>query len=132
MPYRYRNVLTRCERLRGTRLLLSISTVQPKFFRPRSVPFAIKEAVGKEIERLERAGILEKVDHSEWAAPIVPVPKKDGKIRICGDYKVTINPYLKSRSASTTYSRRNLCHLGRRQAIHKIRSIASLSTNSIG
>ena len=66
-----------------------------KFFRPRSVPFAIKEAVGKEIERLERAGILEKADHSEWAAPIVPVPKKDGKIRICGDYKVTINPYLK-------------------------------------
>ena len=69
--------------------------VQPKFFRLRSVPFAIKEAVGKEIERLEKAGILEKVDHSEWAVPIVPVPKKDGKIRICGDYKVTINPYLK-------------------------------------
>ena len=31
---------------------------------------------------------------SDWAAPIVPVPKSDGGIRICGDYKVTINPAL--------------------------------------
>lgn len=35
-----------------------------------------------------------KVTHSEWAAPIVTVPKKDGSYHICGDYKVTINPAL--------------------------------------
>ena len=43
---------------------------------------------------MEAEGIIEKVNYSKWAAPIVVVPKKDGKFRICGDYKVTINPAL--------------------------------------
>ena len=34
------------------------------------------------------------MDHSELAAPIVPVLKSDGAVHICGDYKVTINPSL--------------------------------------
>ena len=65
----------------------------PKFFKPRTIPFAIKVAVGKELDRLEQ-GIIRKVDHSEWAAPIVVVAKKDGRFRLCGDYKVTINQAL--------------------------------------
>ena len=66
----------------------------PKFFKPRPIPFAIKGTIGAELDRLEKDGILEKVSHSDWASPIVTVPKKDGKYRICGDYKVTINQAL--------------------------------------
>ena len=66
----------------------------PVFHRPRPIPFAIRKAVEDELTSLVNAGILEKVDHSEWAAPIVPVPKRDGRFRICGDYKVTISPHL--------------------------------------
>ena len=66
----------------------------PRFFKPRQVPFAIKAAIGEELDRLEQQGIIEKVSHSEWAAPIVAVPKKDGRFRICGDYKVTVNQAL--------------------------------------
>jgi len=58
---------------------------QPKFFRPRPVPFALKEAIELELDRLTKAGIIEKVDHSDWAAPVVPVPKGDGQLRLCGD-----------------------------------------------
>jgi len=67
---------------------------RPIFHRPRPVPFANKGTLEGELKRLESAGIIEKVSHSDWEAPIVTVPKGDGKLRICGDYKVTINPYL--------------------------------------
>ena len=68
--------------------------VQPKFCKARTVPYSLRPAVEQELERLEASGILEPVSHSEWAAPIVVVPKKDGKYRICGDYKVTVNQAL--------------------------------------
>ena len=66
----------------------------PKFCKARTVPFALKEAIEQELNRLEQDGIIEKVSYSPWVAPIVPVPKGDGHIRLCGDYKVTINSML--------------------------------------
>ena len=66
----------------------------PKFCKARTVPFAIKAAIEAELDQLESAGIITKVSHSDWAAPIVPVPKKNGRYRICGDYKITINQAL--------------------------------------
>ena len=53
--------------------------VKPCFFKPQPVPFVIKDAVGKELDNLEWQGILRKVRNSDWVAPIVAVPKKDGK-----------------------------------------------------
>ena len=41
----------------------------PRFFKPRPVLFAIKEAIGQELDRREQQGIIEKAAHSEWAAP---------------------------------------------------------------
>uniref|UniRef100_A0AAV2KXD0 ribonuclease H n=1 Tax=Knipowitschia caucasica TaxID=637954 RepID=A0AAV2KXD0_KNICA len=63
----------------------------PKFHKARVLPFAMKEKVDKELERLEKDGVISLVKHSEWAAPVVPVTKKDGGLRLCGDYKVTVN-----------------------------------------
>ncbi|XP_042147460.1 uncharacterized protein K02A2.6-like [Ixodes scapularis] len=70
-------------------------TAQPKFFKPRPVPFALLPKVDEALDKLIRQGILEPVRHSSWATPIVPVVKKDGTVRICGDYKSTVNPVVR-------------------------------------
>ena len=67
---------------------------QPRFCKARPVPFVIKEDVGRELDRLESDGVIQKIPHSQWASPIVPVPKSDGSYRLCGDYKQTLNPEL--------------------------------------
>ena len=38
--------------------------------------------------------MLQKTPYSEWATPIVAVPKQEGHLCLCRDYKVTVNPVL--------------------------------------
>ena len=66
----------------------------PTFCKPRTVPYALREAVERELAKLEAESIISPTNYREWAAPIVCVPKKDDSVRICGDYRVTINPWL--------------------------------------
>ena len=57
----------------------------------RPVPLALKEKVERELEKLQRMGIISPVQFSIWAAPIVPVVKQSGEVRICRHYKITVN-----------------------------------------
>ena len=61
---------------------------------PRKLPLASKEKVECEIDKLVKLKILQPMEYSEWGTPIVPIAKKNGSIRICGDFKVILNPYL--------------------------------------
>ena len=47
----------------------------PRFFKARSVLYALRGKVEQELKRLERDGIIQPVQFSNWAAPIVPVVK---------------------------------------------------------
>lgn len=67
----------------------------PVFMRARAIPYAMREKVEQELNRLEKEGVVSKTNTSEWATPIVPILKKNNRVRICGDYKVTVNPALK-------------------------------------
>ena len=70
-------------------------STQPRFCKACTFPYALRGKVEQELERLEHTGIIEPVKFSDWAALIVPVVKKVGSVRICGDYKVTINQTAK-------------------------------------
>ncbi|XP_053667902.1 uncharacterized protein K02A2.6-like [Anopheles marshallii] len=64
-------------------------------FRPkRPVSYAMRPAIDEELDRLEKEGIINRVNFSAWAAPIVVVRKANGSIRICGDYSTGLNNAL--------------------------------------
>ena len=47
----------------------------PLFVKARQVPYAIKEDIQKELDRLVKEDIYEPVPYSDWAYPIVSIPK---------------------------------------------------------
>ena len=71
------------------------SQAKPKYFKPRPVAYASRQKVGEGLDRLLSEGTIRPVEFSEWATPIVPIVKSDGTIRICGDFKVTLNEVSK-------------------------------------
>ena len=51
---------------------------------PHRIPIPLLPNVQAELKRMED---IEKVDKpTEWCSPVVVVPKKNGKVRICGDF----------------------------------------------
>ena len=76
------------------KIALKSDNVTPKFIRCRPLPYALKEKVEEELNRLLKMNVIAPVDYSAWATPIVPVMKSNGTIRLCCDFKITINPYL--------------------------------------
>ena len=82
-------------KLQGTTVKLHIDPKSvPKFCKARPLPFSLKKKVESELQRLQAEGVISPVRFSDWATPIVPVAKRDGNLRICGDYKVTLNRVL--------------------------------------
>ncbi len=54
--------------------------------RPYRLPEHKKKGVQSELEALLEMGVIEE-SHSDWASPIVLVPKTDGSVRFCVDYR---------------------------------------------
>ena len=62
---------------------------------PRRIPIPLMEKVKNELNRMESLGVIEMINEpTDWCAPMVPVVKKDGSIRICTDFKM-LNKFLK-------------------------------------
>lgn len=53
---------------------------------PYKVPQRLKSEVNKEIDKMLELGII-RPSTSPWASPVVVVPKPNGTIRFCVDYR---------------------------------------------
>lgn len=69
---------------------------KPFVHKAYTVPFNVRARVSDELDKMEREGIIEKVEYSDWASPVVVVVKKNKDLRICMDGSVTINPHIES------------------------------------
>ncbi|KAI2664188.1 hypothetical protein H4Q32_002328 [Labeo rohita] len=62
----------------------SVQPVQQKLCR---LPLSVRNAVSKELCRLQAEGFIERVDASSWVSPIMVTTKKNGEIRLCVDLR---------------------------------------------
>jgi len=73
----------------------------PKFLKARPIAFGLRDPVRKNLQELVAEGILKPVSSSVWATPIVTPIKPSGQPRICGDFRLTVNPNLLRTSTTT-------------------------------
>ena len=65
-----------------------------KIFPARTLPFSLKPMVELELKRLLANGVIVPEENPIMSAPVVPVLKKNEEIRLCGDYRLTINSVI--------------------------------------
>ena len=60
--------------------------IQPTVVPPRKVPFALRDKLKKELDRMEKMDVIEKVEKStDWVNAAVVVEKPNGKLHVCLD-----------------------------------------------
>ena len=59
----------------------------PYHARAYPIPKVHTDTLKVEVDRLCEAGVLKRVNRSEWAAPTFIIPKKDGSVRFISDFR---------------------------------------------
>ena len=85
----------RIGRAPGIKLSLKLRpNSKPIYVRERNLPYALRDPVAAELDTLVKAGIYTPINLSDWGSPLVITPKPGGRIRLCVDYKCTVNDQL--------------------------------------
>ncbi|KAJ8892396.1 hypothetical protein PR048_004976 [Dryococelus australis] len=53
-----------------------------------SVQYALKGKIERQLKQLQSRNVIFPVKDSDWASPVVAVPKKNGQLRLCVDLKI--------------------------------------------
>jgi hypothetical protein len=74
--------------------------VQPIYVKPRTVAYAVEEDLNLAYDAGISRGVWKPTQFNDYGTPVVPVRKaptsgtSPRKLRVCGDYSVTVNPQL--------------------------------------
>ncbi|MCO5549970.1 hypothetical protein L7F22_003447 [Adiantum nelumboides] len=60
---------------------------KPSRQRPYTYNETFARKIKEEIEKLKEAEFIYEIEHTDWVSPIVVVPKKNGKLRVCVNLK---------------------------------------------
>lgn len=74
----------------GVKLHVHVGGHPPIKQKSYRVPLQVQEQVRQEIENMLESGIIRR-SCSPWASPMLVVPKPDGKLRVCVDYRAVNN-----------------------------------------
>ena len=109
------------DKLKGTVAALKVKDGSaPRSFKPRSVPYVYRAKVEQKLKPLEAENIIEPVRFYKLGGANCPILKTDGSIRVCGDYRITINQAAESEKYTHYQGRRNICHAGRWKSIYQV------------
>ncbi|KII61573.1 hypothetical protein RF11_08070 [Thelohanellus kitauei] len=66
----------------------------PKFSKTRSIPYSPDHKMKEDMNILVKKGFIEQVETSELTFPIGRLPKTNGLLRICKDFRAGLNSQL--------------------------------------
>ena len=89
--------------LEGYELDVKFKTdAKPVFCKPRTVPLALQDDLNQAYDAGVKRGIWIPTQFNDYGTPVVPIRKAllpgqtKAKLRVCGDYSVTVNPQLET------------------------------------
>ncbi|KII60302.1 hypothetical protein RF11_15334 [Thelohanellus kitauei] len=88
------NVLLSTTAKRVVTFQLPLEDAVPFFAKSRNIPHSLLDNVKTESDRLVSKGKIVKVNMSDWVIPIVVVPRPDGRICLCADFRDGLNSKL--------------------------------------
>ena len=102
--HRYSGIFNGIGKLKGVEVKLHINQSVPHVAqRARQTPYHMRKKVAKELDQLEKQGIIEKVDSPmPWVFPLVITPKKSGDVRICIDMRMANRAIKRERHPTPT------------------------------
>lgn len=117
-PALFSEGLGRCSKVKASLALKP--DAKAIFRRARPIAFAAAPKVEEEIHRQQHMGVFTPISYSDYAAPIVAAQKKNGKVRICGDYSTGLNEALESNRTPPPTPDSIFSHLSRMSVFSKI------------